>query len=208
MTWFRSVGSLGISRTFLDGMLVSGRNSRTGFVMTLEVHEVDMLEIDEISKRVVETTLKITQIREESMLFFDEEFRTLFDAYGVIFESFGVDRTINFVKDGFSVTVEYDPLVKESPYYVVPTRGGGKSIGKESHVACIEFVKAFVSLGGDVVDDVKRCLVDEGLSIEAVMDDCGIPTTVCANYFDDLISGFVVIPMSKIEQVSFFAKIR
>jgi hypothetical protein len=166
-----------------------------------------MLEIDKISERVIETTLKITHIREESISFFTEEFAALFVKYGVESGSFSVGKTIFFRKDGFAVTMEYDSNFEDA-YCVVTTRGGERSIGKESFEECINFVKALILIEEDLIDDVKECLVDEGMSIEAVMGSCGVPGVICANYIDDLISAFVVIPMNINDQISFFAKIR
>lgn len=170
------------------------------------VPEVGMFEIDKISKRVIETTLKITNIRKDSMGIFADEFLVLFQAYGVELTSFLMGKTITFVKDGLRATVEYDPVSKE--YFVVPTRGGEPAVGVESHPACIEFVKTFISIEEEMVEEVKASLIEEGLSIEATTDVCGIPMAVCANYIDEVISAFVVIPMDESEHVCFFAKVR
>jgi len=164
-------------------------------------------DVDIIAEKVLGIVKSAGESRDLVVIKHETVFADLFKKYDV--ESCSCDDSgrISAVVGGVAVQAEYDTLNKE--WFVVKQRGGFPEPSDDVKGRYLAYVRELTSLGNAVVGDMIVVLKEHDLIYEGcVSSPADAMLILYAKYIDEDIEGTLVIPASRGENVSFFAKIR
>lgn len=165
-------------------------------------------DIEAISEKVVEITRTVMDMREEVISRHEDMFSRLFKDYGIGDCKIESNFRIFSILEGHPVIAEYDEAV--GMWFVVRIRGIVADEAPDGiKLRCLEFIDKMSSAGDVVVSDFKRSLIAAGLEYAGCSDGAKLNSqfTIYANYRDSTISGTIVIPFDRKEDIGFYARI-